>query len=387
MRHYFLASLFVLLTTACGDKEQNQQQQKPQVTVVKSFTQDVTIEKDFVGQVYGREDIPISARVAGFVQGIHFLEGGKVKKGQLLYTIDQQPFKASVATAESKLAEAQTLLVLAQNELNRIEPLAKKNAVSKSDYDAALAERDAREASVRAAESQLELEKINLSYTEIRSPVDGIIGKTEAKIGEYVGSFPNAVELNTVSNVESVVVEFFITEQNYLTAAREALSRGEIDPAEKLDEDEIRIPPKLILADGSVYDETGVFSFINRQIDAATGSILIQTEFPNPQGLLRPGQFSRVRVATSIHEDAVLIPQRCLMELQGLFFVYTVNEKGVVEQKKVDKGEAYQDYIVIDSGLSANESIVLEGTQFIRNGVPVDAQEVKFDSQFENGGE
>ncbi len=387
MRQFFFASLIVLLISACGDKEQTQQQQKPQVTVVKSFTQDVTIEKDFVGQVYGQEDIPISARVAGFVQGIHFLEGGRVDKGQLLYTIDQQPFKASVANAESKLAEAKTLLVLAQNELNRIEPLAKKNAVSQSDYDAALAERNAREASVKAAESQVELEKINLSYTEIRSPVDGIIGKTEAKIGEYVGSFPNAVELNTVSNVESVVVEFFITEQSYLTAAREALRRGEIDPDGTIDQEEVRIPPKLILADGTIYEETGTFSFINRQIDAATGSILIQTEFPNPQGLLRPGQFSRVRVATSIHEDAVLIPQRCLLELQGLFFVYTVNEQGVVEQKKVEKGEAFKDYIVIDSGLSANERVVLEGTQFIRNGVPVEAEDVEFESQFQEGGE
>lgn len=387
MRNSTLAVLFTLLIWGCGSKEEGVQQQKPQVTVVKSFAQNVTIEKDFVGQVYGKDDIPISARVAGFVQGLHFYEGGKVKKGQLLYTIDQQPFLAAVANAESKLAEAKTLLVLAQNELNRIEPLAEKNAVSQSDYDAALAERDARVSSVKAAEAQVELEKINLSYTEVRSPVDGIIGKTKAKVGEYVGASPSTVQLNTVSNVESVVVEFFITEQSYLIAAREALRRGEIEPDGTIDQDEVRIPPKLILADGSIYEERGTFSFINRQIDAATGSILIQTEFPNSQGLLRPGQFSRVRVATSIQEDAVLIPQRCLIELQGLFFVYTVNNEGVIEQKKVEKGEAFKDYVVIDSGLSKGESIVLEGTQFVRNGVPVTAEEVEFESQFQEGGQ
>lgn len=379
--------LSVCLITACGEKKEAQQQAKPQVTFVNSFTQDVTIERDFVGQVYGKEDIPITARVSGFLEGIHFEEGGRVKKGQLLYSIDAQPFKASVAAAESKMAEAQTLLVLAENELNRIEPLAKKNAVSQSDYDAAIAEKRAREASVKAAESQLELEKINLSYTQVLSPVDGIIGKTEAQIGEYVGSFPNAVQLNTVSNVESVVVEFFITEQSYLVAAREARRRGEIHEDGVIEDQEIKVPPKLVLADGSIYEETGSFSFINRQIDAATGSILIQTAFPNSAGLLRPGQFSRVRVAISIKEDAVLIPQRCVLELQGLFFVYVVNDQGVIEQKKIDKGDAFKDYFVIDSGLGANEKVVLEGSQFVRNGVPVNAEEVEFKSQFEEGGE
>jgi len=370
---------------ACGSKEEAVQQAKPQVKTVEVFKQDVVIEKDFVGQVYGKEDIPISARVAGFLEGIHFEEGGKVQKGQLLYTIDQQSFKASVAAAESQLAEAQTLLVLAQNELNRIEPLAKKNAVSQSDYDAALAERNARQASVKAAESKVELEKINLSYTQVRSPVTGIIGKTEAQLGEYVGSFPNAVTLNTVSNVESVVVEFFITEQNYLQAARQAVARGEIDDDGVIDDEEIRIAPKLILADGSIYSETGSFSFINRQIDAATGSILIQTEFPNSKRLLRPGQFSRVRVAVSVQEGAVLIPQRTVLELQGLFFVYVVNDQGVIEQRKITKGEDYRDYVVVEEGLKGDERIVIEGAQFVRNGVPVDATATEFESQYQEG--
>lgn len=380
MRYNNLSLLFALLICACGGKEEGQQKLKPQVTVVKSFTQSVIIEQDFVGQVYGRDDIPISSRIAGFIQGIHFDEGGPVKKGQLLYTIDQQPSKAALSNAESNLAEANTLLVLAQNELNRIAPLAKKNAVSQSDYDAALAERDARMASVRAAEAKVEIEEINLSYTEIRAPVDGIIGKTEAKVGEYVGAYPNVVQLNTVSNVETVVVEFFITESDYLYASRQReLVDGDVN------ERQISIPPKLVLSDGTVYEETGSFSFINRQIDASTGSILIQTEFPNTKRLLRPGQFSRVRVAVTDEDNAVLIPQRCLMELQGLFFVYTVNDQGVIVQKKIEKGEEYKDYVVVKSGLSANEKVVLEGSQFVRNGVPVDAEEVQFESQFEEG--
>lgn len=381
--YYLLFGLILLIS--CNNEQESTQQAKPRVKSVKATKQDVIIEKDFVGQVYGKEDIPITARVAGFLEGIHFEEGRPVKKGQLLYTIDQQPFKASVAAAESQLAEAKTLLVLAENDLNRIEPLAKKNAVSQSDLDAAIATRDARQASVKAAESQLELEKIKLSYTEVRSPVNGLIGKTEAQLGEYVGSFPNAVQLNTVSNVESVIVEFFITEQDYLASAREA--RRRLEANERLLRDEMENPPKLILADGTVYGESGSFSFINRQIDAATGSILIQTAFPNSDGLLRPGQFSRVRVAVSKKEGAVLIPQRCLIELQGLFFVYVVNDQGVIEQKKIEKGADYQDYVVVESGLNGNEQVVIEGTQFVRNGVSVEAEQVAFESQFIEGGQ
>jgi len=373
---YLLITFFIM---SCGGQKGEEQKTKPQVRTVKSKIQNVIIEKDFVGQVYGKEDIPITARVPGFLEGVHFEEGRPVKKGQLLYTIDQQPFKASVAAAESQLAEAKTLLVLAQNELNRIEPLAQKNAVSKSDLDAALAERDARQASVKAAESRLALERINLSYTQVKSPVNGLIGKSEAELGEYVGSFPNAVQLNTVSNVESVIVEFFITEQDYLASARESQRR--IEANEELLREEIENPPKLVLADGTIYEETGSFSFINRQVDAATGSILVQTAFPNPDGLLRPGQFSRVRVAVSKLENAVMIPQRCLIELQGLFFIYLVNAEGVVEQRRIEKGPDYGDYVIVRSGLEANEEVIIEGTQFVRNGVPVDAEPVDFESQ------
>lgn len=377
--------LFCFLVLGCGSRnEQSTQQYKPTVRTVKAISQDVVVERDFVGQISGKQDIPITARVAGFLNGIHFEEGSRVNKGQLLYTIDQQPFKASVAAAESQLAEAKTLLVLAENELRRIEPLAKKNAVSQRDLDAALAERDARQASVKAAESRLELERINLSYTEVRSPVNGIIGKTNAKIGEYVGAAPNAVQLNTVSNVESVLVDFFITERAYLTAARALLDDGKED----LTQIEGRgLAPKLILADGSIYDEFGSFSFVNRQVDAATGSILIQTEFPNPQGLLRPGQFSRIRVAIDERAGALVVPKRCLIELQGLFYVYVVNTEGVIEQRAIKRGPDYKDYMVVEEGVQQGESIVIEGTQFVRNGVPVQEESVSFESQFPEEGE
>jgi len=381
MKYFLYLIIIPVLILSCGSGEQNTAQAKPKVKTVQAKQQDVIILKDFVGQIYGKEDIPITARVAGFLEGIHFEEGGVVKKGQLLYTVDQQPFKASVAAAESQLAEAKTLLVLAENDLNRIAPLAKKNAVSQSDLDAALATRDARQASVKAAESKLELERINLSYTQINAPVSGLIGKTEAQLGEYVGAFPNAVQLNTVSNVESVIVEFFITEQDYLATAREA--RRRVEANETLQRNEMSNPPKLILADGSEYEETGTFSFINRQIDAATGSILVQTAFPNTDGLLRPGQFTRVRVAVSDKEGAILVPQRCLIELQGLYYLYVVNRDGVVEQRSIKKGANYQDYMIVESGIESGESVIIEGTQFVRNGVDVDAEVIAFESQFE----
>ena len=189
----------------------------PQIPVMQVIQKDVPIYREFVGQVYGLLDIPIRARVEGYLEKIHFKEGRRVKKGQLLYTIDSQPFLAEVAAQESKLAEAKTYLVNAENELARYKPLAEINAVSQSDLDAAQASRDAAEASVEAAEANLKIAQINLGYCSIKSPNDGLIGKTEAKEGEFVGREPNPVILNTVSKIQIYHTQnVYYTTQQYV---------------------------------------------------------------------------------------------------------------------------------------------------------------------------
>ena len=188
----------ILFLTGCKEEEAAVPPPPPQISVIDVMTKDVPVYQEYVGQVYGELDIPVRARVEGFLETIDFLEGNKVSKGDLLYTIDSQPFEANVASYKSRVAEANTELVRAEAELNRYEPLVEKNAVSKSDYDAAKAQYGAAIASLDAANANLELAEIELGYCNIYSPITGIIGKTEAKVGEFVGRSPNPVILNTI---------------------------------------------------------------------------------------------------------------------------------------------------------------------------------------------
>ena len=261
---------FFIVLHSCQQKEAGQMP-PPEIEVVKVIVQDVPIMREFVGQAYGQLDIPIRARVDGFLEELAFNEGERVTKGQLLYKIDQQPYRAEEAAQEQRVAEAQTYLVNATNELNRYAPLDKINAVSQSDYDAALASKEAAEASLKAAQANLELARINLGYTVIRSPIDGLIGKTEADVGEYVGREPNPVILNTVSQIKNVRIRFFLPETDYIALARQIDMRE----AQKRPEDrQERAKVTLMLADGSLYEEIGQIDYVDRNVDASTGSML-----------------------------------------------------------------------------------------------------------------
>jgi len=352
----------------------------PPVHVLKVVQDNVELEKEFVGQVYGKVDIPIRARVEGFLQGIHFQEGRPVKKDQLLYSIDPDPFLQSVAAAESELAAANTELTRASNDLDRIKPLADMNALSQRDLDGAIASKEAAEAMVDAAEAGLRAEKIRLSYTKLYSPINGVIGKTNAKIGEFVGREPNPVILNTVSRVDSIRVEFFITEDDYLYLAREAQLARE---SGKVPEGQKSRPMKLILSDGSVFDQEGYVDFVDRSVGVATGSILIQSSFPNPDKLIKPGQFARVRVVVESVEDGLLVPQRSVSEFQGNFFVLKVDENSKVEQAKVEIIGPHKDYYLIGSGLEKGDKIVFESIQQVKSGMTITPIDTVFQSQFE----
>lgn len=368
-----------LVLFSCGSKDQ-QQAAPPEIKVVEIQQKDVPLFYDFVGQIYGEVDIPIRARVSGWVESIHFQEGSRVKKGQLLYTIDKQPFMAQLSQQQSKLAEAKTAFVKAEADLNRYKPLAKKNAVSQSDLDAAQASYDAAEAYVDAAEASVELARIELSYCEIRSPIDGLIGKTNAKAGEFVGQSPNPVILNTVSSTGKVRVEFFLTESDYLILARERSKRIAEDKEPIENEEKANL--QLILSDGSIHPIMGSVDFINREVDQETGSLLIQASFDNPDGLLRPGQFARVRVKMKTVDNALILPQKCFSELQGLFSVTTVNNENKIEIKQVEVGPIYKDYRLIKSGLEVGDRAVIEGIQKVRPGMVVDPLLIQYESQY-----
>ena len=362
-----LLCILLLVFFSCSQKEEQQAQAPPpQVTVVVTQAKDVPIYQEFVGQIYGFKDIAIRARVEGFLEGIHFEEGSRVEKDALLYTLESQPFEADVAAKMSAVAGAKTMLAKAKSDLDRIEPLAKEKAVSESDLDSAVAQHEAYIESVKAAEANLRASKIQLGYTKIYSPIFGIIGKTKAKVGDFVGRSPNPVILNTVSRIDTILVEFFITETQYLQVARHLLSK--VEPAVQNARKENL---ELILADGSLYDHKGKPEFIDRNVDPTTGAMLVQASFPNPQELLRPGQFAKVKALVTVVKDGILIPQRCVVELQGQYNIYVVGDGDKVQARNVKVGPKIKQFWLITEGLKSGEHVVYEGLQRAKDGAVV----------------
>jgi len=365
----FFLILMVLVSGCANEKKEDAP--PPRVKAVEVIQNDIPVEEEFVGETYGLFDISIQARVEGFLESIHFEEGRRVRKGQLLYSIDPQPFEAKVSASQSQLAEARTMLTKAESDLARIRPLAEINAVSQRDLDAAVAQRDAAAAAVEAAEAMLDGAKIELGYTRIYSPIDGVIGKTEAFPGDFVGRGADAV-LNEVSRIDTILVNFHLPESKYLKFTRALLNRpdtirGRIN--------ESRQALQLILADGITYAHTGRLRFANRQVNPTTGTILLQAAFPNPDGLLRPGQFARVKGMTDMITGGLLVPQRCVMEVQGSYNVYVVGDDNVAEYRKVEVGPTYGEGMwVITSGLSPGERVVYEGLLLVKDGAKVEAE-------------
>ena len=351
---------------ACSEEKKEKAPPPPQeVSIIETKAQDVPVFLEFVGQTTGLKDIAIRARVEGFLVGIHFQEGSTVEKGKLLYTLESQPFEEKVATRMSGVAEVKTMLAKAKGDLDRIRPLAESNAVSKSDLDAAVAAYEATLSSLDAAKATLRAAEIELSYTKISSPIDGIIGRTKAKVGDFVGKDPNPVILNTVSRVDTILVTFFITETQYLAVAR---SLNEVVSKEH---DELEANFELILIDGTVFEHKGKPDFVDREVDPTTGAILVQASFPNPEHLLRPGQFAKVRVKAWVAKDAILIPQRCVMEIQGLHNVFVVSTENTIETRDIKVGTKFGSSWLISEGLKPGEKVVFEGLQKVKDGAAV----------------
>ena len=367
MKIFTNAILFIFLIGIFSCSEEQVIIPKPNVKVTPVIIKDVPISVEFVGQTFGYSDIAIRARVDGFLLGIHFEEGFPVKKGQLLYTIDPQPFEAKVAEAMGRVAEAKTRLAQAKNDLNRVRPLADKNAVSKADLDAAEANYGAAQAFVEATEASLRSTRINMGYTRLYSPINGLIGKTLAKVGDYVGVAPNPVVLNTVSRIDTIYVDFSIPESNYLNLMRAIIAR---DRSKKLTEED-RLPVELIMADGSVHEHSGFIDFVDRQVDPNTGTILIRASFPNPNGIVRPGQFAKIRAVSQVLTDALLVPQKSITEIQGKHSVFILSDSNKVEFRPVMVGNKVDDLWIIKEGLKPDEKVLYEGLMRIRGGVEV----------------
>ena len=366
--------LFALVTAAmpgaCGAPEPPVMPPMA-VQMVTVQPRDIPIYLDMIGQTLGSVDIPIRARVDGVLEEIHFLEGRDVKKGQLLYVIDPTPFEAKVVEAEGRLAEATTHLAKAASDLERIRPLAEMDAVSKQDLDAAVAQFEAAEGSLQAARAQVEQARIQLGYTRISAPVDGLIGITQAKVGEYVGRSPNPVVLNVVSQTDPIRVRFSINEREYLR-----FSRRFAQSLREMQEEQQRAGAlQLILSDGSIHEHPGTVVSFDAAIDPTTGTLTLEADFPNPDRIVLPGQFARVRGTLEERKGALAVPQRAVMETQGIYQLAVVGDDDTVDLRQVQMGPRVDDQWIVETGLAPGERVALEGLQRMRSGMQVVARD------------
>ena len=357
--------LVILFLYSCSDKESALP--PPKIEVYETIVEEVPIIDEFVGNVAGQKDIAIRARTVGFLEGIHFDEGREVEKGKLLYTIESQQYESESAAMQSKLAEAKTQLAYTKSDLQRVRPLAENNAVSQSDLDAAEAKYEASQAAVKAAEANLRASNIMLGYTKVRSPITGLIGRTKAKVGDFVGQSPNPVILNVVSLIDTILVDFYLRESYYLEIFRKYINSAEVNNPNR---DKKNL--ELVLVDGTIFEHKGSIKFLDREVDASTGAILVQAAFPNPDGFLRPGQFAKVRATVEVVEDGILLPQRCVMELQGISSVYVINTENKVESREITVGPTINEFWLVESGLNVGEKIIYEGLQKVRVGMVVE---------------
>lgn len=343
----------------------------PEVKVSKVLQKTTPVYKEFVGQTRGQTEVEIRARVEGFLETVNFKEGSFVKKGQLLYTIDKKPLEAKLDQAKGNFAQVNAALSKAQQDVARFKPLMQQNAIPRQDYDTAVSQELAAKANVQSAKASVDQAQISLGYTSIYSPMDGLIGKTEVNPGNLVGSGQKTL-LTTVSTIDPIHVRTSISESDYLLFSRNR--KPEKDVSKKSD-------IEMILADGSIHKYKGSIAFAESTVDAQTGTLMIELAFPNPEKLIRSGQFAKVRAVVATKENALLVPQRAVQELQATFSVAVVDKDNKVEIRPVTAGERVGNLWIIEKGLNPEDRVIVEGLQKVRNGVIVKALEVNVEEE------
>src|SRR6266571_3705304 len=400
-----IVSALLAVTSRSKAQEMAQAVDLPDVEVVQVEQQDVPIYSEWIGTLDGMVNATIKAQVAGYLRKQHYTEGALVTQGQVLFEIDPRPFQAALDQAKGELAKAQGQLVQAnaqlvqanaqvaqaeanqgktQLDVDRYIPLAKAQAISAQDLDNAVQNNLAAKAQVAAARAGIDTAKaaivaakavveaakavvatatLNLGFTTILSPIDGIAGIATAQVGDLVG--PSSGTLTTVSTLDPIKVYFTASEQAYLNFVKRNPTAAERLAAQK------RLELELILADGSTYPQKGTFFVADREVNAQTGAIRLAGLFPNPSNVLRPGQYGRVRAVTSRQEGALLVPQRAVTELQGRYQVAVVDSENKINIRTVKVGERVGTMWVIDEGLHPGERVVVEGVQKVRPGMAV----------------
>lgn len=355
----FVTSYLVLCIAAfsgCSKNNEVKQSAPPSVIVTDVVRRDVPLIQEWVGTMSGNIDADIRPKVDGFLLNQLYTEGSFVEKGQALFQLDRRQAQAAVEQAKGKLAEAKALVGQAQIDIDRYTPLVAERAVSQAELDKATSAEKAASAQQQAAQAALDNANLNLTWTTVVSPISGIGGMKKVSIGDLIT--PITV-MTTVSAVDPIYIDFSITEQDYLRFVRQKNGR---QAGQNLE---------LILGDGTVFTHRGHALLINREVDTHTGTLQVRAEFPNPGNILRPGQYARIRAVTDLRKDALVVPQRAISELQGIYQVGVVGPDNKVAIKVVTLGPQFGDLWVIDSGVQAGDRVVVDGLQRLRDGITV----------------
>lgn len=362
-----------LLLAACGGGEEAPTAPPvTEVAVVEVIQRDVPIESELTGTMRGLEDIEIRARVEGFLRSVDYREGSEVKKGQLLFTVDDQPYRAKLAEAKGELARAQSSLSKATLDVKRFRPLAEKRAVSQAELDNAIAMQRSARAQVDAAKANVEKATLDVGYTRISSPIDGLAGQAQRKVGDLVGKGEPTL-LTTVSSIDPIRVSVNLPENLYLRYAGRLPAPGEAAPPKPSADNP---GGELILGDGTVYPERGQVVLVDRAVDPQTGTLRADLAFRNPKKLLRPGLYAKVRYREELRPGALLVPQRAVNELQGQYSVVVVNADGKAETRTVKVGPRVGSLWILEQGVKPGEKVIVEGALKVRDGMPVKAMVV-----------
>jgi membrane fusion protein (multidrug efflux system) len=382
----------VLLATSCSDPTSAAKSSAlPDVEVVEVQQKEIPLYSEWIGSLDGMVNAAVKAQVSGYLLKQDYEEGSLVHRGQLLFEIDPRPFAASLAQARGQLAQAEAQLPQAQAQLarsnadqvrtqldvERYTPLVQHQAATQQDLDnavqnnlAAKAQVQAATAAIATAKAQIQAAKaavdtaqLNLEFTRITSPIDGIAGVAQQQVGNLVS--PASGPVTTVSTLDPIKVYFTVGEQEYLALTRQFSSRLDSQPDLK------RLQLELILADGTTYPRKGNFYFADREVNQGTGAIRMAGLFPNPGNVLRPGQYGRVRAVTSVKRDALLIPQRAVTELQGNYQAAVVGGDNTVSIRTLKVGQRVGNMWIVEEGLRDGERVVAEGVQKVRPGAKV----------------
>lgn len=334
----------------------------PDVYVASVEKKDVPVYLDLVGQTIGFQDVELRARVEGFLESMNFREGSFVKRGEVLYEIDRKPLEATRGKAQADQVAAEARLAKATNDVNRYTPLVAKQAVSQRELDDARAQQDAARAEVEAAKQQVESASLDLGYTKVTAPISGLVGITQVKPGNLVGRGQSTL-LTTISQIDPILFRAGVTEADYMRVVRRVPDRVGAQPK--------AADIELTLSDGTKYEHTGKVSLIDRAVDPSTGTLGVQIEFPNPELILRPGQYGRARVLIEQKPGALLVPQRAVQEIQNLYSVAVVGADNKIAFKNVTVGPRVDSDWVIEKGIAAGDRVVVEGLQRVREGMVV----------------